>query len=227
MWKRADRLVCVSGIMKDYYSKWFSSAKMVVIHNGIPETGNHQVPDADVVRSLEKFRSRGLTVLGCTGILTKRKGIDQVLRLIAAEKSLAAIIIGDGKELSNLKRLSEKLVISDRCEFCGFRSNAVVYFKYLDFFIMPSRSEGFGLALIEAVQQKIPVICSDIDVFRELFTKDEVTFFKIENQGSLLDALKTAFDTGHEKAERAYTIYKNIYTASLMAKHYISLYRSA
>lgn len=227
LWKHADRLVCVSGIMMDYYVKWFSSAKMEVIHNGIPETGNHHMPDADVIQSIEKFRSDGLKVLGCTGILTKRKGIDQVLHLVAAEKGLAAVIIGDGKELSNLKRLSEKLQISDRCDFCGFRSNAVVYFKYLDFFIMPSRSEGFGLALIEAVQQKIPVICSDIDVFRELFTGDEVTFFKLEDLGSLSESVKTALETGCKKSEIAYERYRKNYTALTMAKHYQRLYKSA
>jgi glycosyltransferase involved in cell wall biosynthesis len=227
IWKHADRLVCVSGAMKEYYKEWFSTAKIEVIHNGISEPGNHQVPDADVVQSIEKFRFGGFTVLGCTGILTKRKGIDQVLRLIAAEKGLAAIIIGDGKELNNLKRLSEKLDISDRCEFCGFRSNAVVYFKYLDFFIMPSRSEGFGLALIEAVQQRIPVICSDIDVFRELFTGDEVTFFKSGNQADLYSAFRVASETGKIKTLNALTRYENNYTASSMAMHYYELYESA
>ena len=78
---------------------------------------------------------------------------------------------------------------------------------------MPSRSEGFGLALIEAVQQKIPVICSDIDVFKELFTDDEVTFFKLEDHGSLSEAVKTAIETGLKKTENAYERYPKNYTA--------------
>lgn len=227
LWKRSERLVCVSGAMKDYYVKWFSSEKMEVIHNGIPESDNHYMPDTDVIRSIEKFHSKGLKVLGCSGILTKRKGIDQVLNLIAAETGLAALIIGEGKELSNLKRLSEKLNISDRCEFCGFRGNAVVYFKYLDLFIMPSRSEGFGLALIEAVQQRIPVICSDIAVFKELLSEEEAAFFKSDDLASLIRALRIADKTGKNKSERAYTRYLKNYTASLMAKSYSALYQSA
>jgi glycosyltransferase involved in cell wall biosynthesis len=226
LWKRADKLVCVSDAMKDYYDNWFSSSKLEAIHNGIPETDNHYRPDADVIQSIDKFHSKGLKLLGFAGMLTKRKGIDQVLHLIAAETSLAAMIIGDGKEITNLKRLSEKLHISDRCKFCGFRSSAVVYFKYFDFFIMPSRSEGFGLALIEAVQQKVPVICSDNEVFRELFTADEVTFFKLDDLGSLSGSVKTTLETGDKKSEIAYERYSQNYSALTMAKHYQRLYKS-
>jgi glycosyltransferase involved in cell wall biosynthesis len=227
LWKRADRLVCVSGAMKDYYKKWFSSAKMEVIHNGIPETTNYYKPDNDVIQSIDEFRLRGLKVIGCAGILTKRKGFDQVLQLIASEKELAAVIIGDGKAFSALRQLSEKLDISDRCKFFGFRNNAVVYFRYLDLFIIPSRSEGFGLVLIEAVQQKIPVICSDIDVFRELFTDDEVTYFKLEDIDSLSESVKTVIEKGFKKTKIAYDRFRKNYTALTMAEHYQRLYNSA
>jgi glycosyltransferase involved in cell wall biosynthesis len=226
-WMRTDKLVCVSKAMKTYYSKWFPESKMEVIYNGIPESGNHHMPDADVIQLIQKFHSNGLKVLGCVGILTKRKGIDQVLNLIASEAGFATVIIGDGRELSNLKQLSEKLHISDRCEFCGFRSNATGYLKYFDLFIMPSRSEGFGIALIEAIQQKIPVICSDIPVFKELFSYNEVTFFELGDLGSLTYAIKTVRETGHFKAELAYTKYLNHYTSSIMAKNYYELYKSA
>jgi glycosyltransferase involved in cell wall biosynthesis len=227
LWKRANSLVCVSGAMRDYYGKWFSSDKMEVIHNGIALPSDDYMPDADILQYIDNFRSHGLKVLGCAGILTKRKGIDQILHLIADEKGFAVIIIGDGKEFSNLKRLAENLNVSDRCEFCGFRSKAVAYFKYLDFFIMPSRSEGFGLALIEAVQQRVPVICSDIVVFKELFSEDEVTFYKSGDLTSLTDALNKVKDSGQLKLDSAYARYMNNYTSVLMAKNYYDLYRSA
>jgi glycosyltransferase involved in cell wall biosynthesis len=91
---------------------------------------------------------------------------------------------------------------------------------------MPSRSEGFGLALIEAVQQRIPVICSDIDVFKELFTADEVTFFRSGNQADLSSAFSIASETRKTKTRQAYTRYQDNYTASSMARHYHKLYES-
>ena len=227
LWKRADRLVCVSQAMKNYYEKWFSSSKLEVIYNGIAESDNSFVPDYDVIKAINGFRSKGLKIMGCSGILTKRKGIDQILNLVVEEKEFALVIIGDGKEFFNLQRLSRKLEIADRCIFCGFRSNAVNYFRYYDYFMVPSRSEGFGLVLIEAVQQKVPVICSDIEVFKELFNSDEVTFFKLEDKSSLNEAMKVAKETGTGKVDLAYTRYQNYYTDRLMAKSYYKLYQSA
>ena len=85
----------------------------------------------------------------------------------------------------------------------------------------------FGLALIEAIQQKIPVICSDVAVFRELFHEDEVTFFKSEDLPSLVSALSTAEETGKSKTDLAFTRYLNNYTDNLMTKSYSTLYQSA
>ena len=227
LWRRADKLVCVSKAMKDYYAKWFSLSKLEVIYNGIAEIDNSFIPDYDVIQAINCFYSKGLKVIGSAGILTKRKGIDQVLYMVAEEKEFALVIIGNGKELPGLKHLAKKLNITDRCLFCGFRSNAVNYFRYFDFFIMPSRSEGFGLAMIEAVQQKIPVICSDLEVLKELFNTDEVIFFRLYDKASLASALRTAKETGNIKTELAYTRYKNEYTDRLMAKQYYELYQSA
>jgi glycosyltransferase involved in cell wall biosynthesis len=92
---------------------------------------------------------------------------------------------------------------------------------------MPSKSEGFGLALVEAVQQKVPVICSDIAVFKELFTEHEVTFFKSDDMTSLVNALKFVDSTTSDKSQLALERYQNNYTDILMAANYYKLYRSA
>ena len=132
-----------------------------------------------------------------------------------------------GKNVMDLLHLTEKLKITDRCIFTGFKENAVNYFRHLDFFLMPSRSEGFGLALIEAAQQKIPIICSNLKVFTELFNTEEVTFFELDNLTSLSDAFKISLENGKKKADLAYTRYLNHYTASRMAMQYYDLYKSA
>jgi glycosyltransferase involved in cell wall biosynthesis len=212
--------------MKNYYGRWFSRSKLEVIFNGIDEHDYPIIPDNEIMDKIAGFRSIGLKVIGSIGILTRRKGFDQILNLISINKELALIIIGKGKELGNLKALATKLGIHDRCFFCGFRSNAANYIKHFDFFIMPSRSEGFGLALIEAVQQKVPVICSDIAVFRELFTIEEVTFFELENISSLAEALEEACETGSSKVIPAFNRYQNNYTGKLMADNYLRLYHS-
>lgn len=227
LWKRADKLVCVSHSMKKYYAKWHHLSKLEVIHNGIAEPDNSFVPDYEIIKGINDFHSRGLTVIGTVGKLTKRKGIEQVLYLVGEETNIALLIFGDGKELTNLINLAHELKISDRCFFCGFRSSASNYFRYFDFFILPSRSEGFGLTLIEAVQQKVRPICSELEVFKELLSRDEVTFFKLDDLDSLKDALKEAIKNGYTKTDLAYLRYKNNYTDQIMAKKYFELYKQA
>jgi L-malate glycosyltransferase len=225
-WKRSDTLVCVSDALKKCYCKYIPEYKIKVIHNGINESDVAYNADQDIIRQIEVFRSRGLKVIGSSCILTKIKGIDQVLRMIAGERQYAFVIIGIGKEQSSLIRLSVELEISDRVLFCGFRKNAAGYFRYLDCFLMPSRSEGFGLALVESVQQNVPVVCSDLEVFNELFNNDEVTFFKLEDLVSLSEAIKIALKTRSEKTTRAFLKYSQKYSSNMMAQRYHELYTS-
>jgi glycosyltransferase involved in cell wall biosynthesis len=227
IWRRADILVCVSETMKNYYSKWFFPVKLEVIYNGIANPEKSFLPDSDLIRDIDLLRSEGLKILGFAGILTKRKGLDQLISLLAKETGLALIILGDGKGLPALMQLVKRNGLTGRCLFFGFRSNAINYFRLFDFIIIPSRSEGFGLVLIEAAQQKVPIICSDIEVFRELMNADEVTFFKLEDITSLTNALKVATETRYKKPDLAYIRYSDNYTDKLMAKRYYDLYKSA
>lgn len=225
LWKRADKLVCISEVMKDYYKKWFASSRLEMIHYGFTEVYNI-IPDDDIVQVIKKFHSKGLKVIGTACILTKRKGIDQLLKMMIDEKEFSLVIIGNGKEQDNLHRLAEQLNISERCFFTGFRSNAVIYFRYFDFIAFPSRSEGFGRVLIEATQQKVPVICSDIPVFKELLNNSEATFFKLDNIDSLRAAFREAFLNGSEKSELAYSRYLSCYSDKQMSQKYLELYKS-
>jgi glycosyltransferase involved in cell wall biosynthesis len=80
---------------------------------------------------------------------------------------------------------------------------------------------------VEAVQQKVPVVCSDIPVFRELFNNEEVTFFNLDSTNSLAKALQTAKRAGRLKTELAHHKYKNRYTSRLMTQKYMELYQYA
>lgn len=224
--KNADKLICVSDFVKEYYKRWFHEERLLTIHNGMPEQ-NYLLPaNDDIVKMTEVFRTRGLKVAGTASILTRRKGIHQVLLSIAETKDMGFIIIGDGKESKDLISISEQLGISDLCYFSGFRSHARRYFKYFDVFVFPSYTEGFGLSLLEAVIAKIPIVCSDIPVFRELYNSDEVTYFRLNDPGSLSEALREAFVQGSNKAELAYKRYNKKYTDHLMAQKHYELYNS-
>jgi len=85
----------------------------------------------------------------------------------------------------------------------------------MDIFLLPSRSEGFSLALLEAAASKLPLIASNIPGNDE-FVKDGITglLFDIENPNQLVEKInKIAEDKDLVKqlAENAYSSVMNNY----------------
>jgi glycosyltransferase involved in cell wall biosynthesis len=68
------------------------------------------------------------------------------------------MVIGDGPLRGELESLAESLGI--RVEFLGHRSDAINIVRTLDVFVLASTRESFGLTLIEALSQEVPVVAS-------------------------------------------------------------------
>jgi glycosyltransferase involved in cell wall biosynthesis len=88
---------------------------------------------------------------------------------------------------------------------------------------MPSRSEGFGLSLIEAVIYKKPVVLSSIPIFRELFSSEEVSFFELSSIESFVEAVENVKKCA-EKVDLAYNRFISTYSPEIFYKRYISIY---
>lgn len=70
-------------------------------------------------------------------------------------------IVGTGKDENKLKNLANKLKISDRIEWLGFKKDPYSEIDYVTALLLTSRWEGFPMVLVEANQRGIPVISSD------------------------------------------------------------------
>ena len=69
-------------------------------------------------------------------------------------------------------------------QYCYKRSAALLF---------ASAGEGFGLPIIEAAQHRLPVIASDIPVFREI-GGDHITYFSRESPSCLVESIKEWID---------------------------------
>lgn len=70
-------------------------------------------------------------------------------------------IVGTGKDENKLKNLANKLKISDRIEWLGFKKDPYSEIDYVTALLLTSRWEGFSMVLVEANQRGMPVISSD------------------------------------------------------------------
>ncbi len=117
-------------------------------------------------------------VIGSIGRLDFQKGYDRFLErlhrlvpLIPQGRQWAIVIIGDGPERDALRRSADTLnkkYPELRVVFPGYRPDASSLMVMFDLFVMPSRYEGFGLALTEALSLGLPALCSDTDSIPEL-----------------------------------------------------------
>lgn len=116
-------------------------------------------------------------ILLSSGELIKRKNHETIIKSMAELKNkypddfstrYQYIICGHGKLDKYLRHLSKKLEVSDCISFLGYREDMMDIFQIADVFLFPSYQEGLPMALLEAMANGIPVICSDIRGNRDL-----------------------------------------------------------
>ncbi|MFV7531588.1 glycosyltransferase family 4 protein [Enterobacter mori] len=74
-------------------------------------------------------------------------------------------------------------------------------YKNAKAFVFPSKYEGFGLPILEALDNKCPVIASDIPAFRE-FSNINITYFKLNNKQKLIELLTNKYEFDNAEAEK-------------------------
>jgi glycosyltransferase involved in cell wall biosynthesis len=70
-------------------------------------------------------------------------------------------MVGDGPERRNAEELARELGITDSIRFLGKQDAIEEILSIADLFLMPSGSESFGLAALEAMACKVPVVYSN------------------------------------------------------------------
>ena len=101
------------------------------------------------------------------------KNVETLIKAFANSNHTHAhlTIVGDGRERHHLEALTSTLQMESKITFTGFTSEPSKYLSNADLFVLPSFSEGFGIAAAEAMFLKIPVLCSRVGGIPE-FVKD-------------------------------------------------------
>jgi len=100
----------------------------------------------------------------------------RVFDMVQKEVPSKLILIGDGPDRSECERLTRQLEISDKVKFLGKQDGLVEILNSADVFLIPSQSESFGLAALEAMACGIPVVSSSVGGLPELVRHNETGF---------------------------------------------------
>ena len=229
VWHRAlsafDTIVAINQLMLEDYKLKYPKKNVVHIDNGIEDSDVvEEIPVSDI-KLIEKIK-KNKVCLGAAARINKNKGFEQIIKLLSKNKHLCFVLIGDGPNLNNLKKMAEKNDTLEQIIFMGKINNAKRYFKHFDIFVMPSEKEGFGLTLLEAASMSIPAVCSENKVFETIFTSDEVSFFELNNVESLDNAVQRIIKNKALYSVNINKRFKKSYTSNIMANNYLRLYET-
>ncbi|APZ46549.1 glycosyltransferase [Polaribacter reichenbachii] len=198
-----------------------------VIYNGV----NEQL----IRRKTEQNNKEEFKLVIVSRLEHVKKGQDLALKAIknlSSNYKVRLDLIGNGNSLAYLKNLTLELGLNDKVNFLGVKSRNYIHenLKNYDLLIQPSRYEGFGLTIVEAMFAKIPVLASDIDGPSEILNKGEFGFcFKSNNLEDLilkLDAIIFNYTSFYNKSvNKAYLRAKEEFSISSTSKNYINYYK--
>ncbi len=158
---QSDAVTCVSQSLKDETYEYFDVHKEIsVIPNFIDFT--HYVDDGPCMRS--GIAPNGELIIVHVSNFRRLKRVDDVVRVfdkIRAEKPAKLLLVGDGPRRPDIEKQAKELRLQDDVVFMGKSNDVVRVLCLADLFLLTSEHESFGLAALEAMASKTPVISSN------------------------------------------------------------------
>ena len=191
-------------------------AKEVVYVPGVGiDTSAFAPKEEDSVINLRKRNELGLiptdTVMLSVGELNKNKNHEIVLRAMARlnRPDLHYVIAGRGELKGNLEQLAKDLGVSSQLHLLGFRTDVKELFKMADFFAHPSFREGLSVAVMEAMANGLPVICTEIRGNTDLIEDNKGGYlFKPAELETAFQALKSMMESSDRNSMGLYNLRK-------------------
>lgn len=201
----------------------------IVIPNGIKTSDMKtkvRLPfDASIVKMVQVSR-----------LYINAKGQDILLKALKELKeqglnNFRLHLIGSGPSENQLRQLTEELGLSDCVIFEGVKPQEFIYehLRDYDLFVQPSRYEGFGLTVAEAMAAKLPVLVSDIQGPMEVIGHGRYGMsFKSGDVNDLATKLKIILQGGYDYSliEQAYCHVCEEYDVAKTARRYLEEYRN-
>ena len=196
----ADVETVVSKSARDYHAARLGvpPERLPVIHNGVKPPGHPTPGEVAELRAAWGVADCA-KVVGSVGRLDWQKGYDILLgllpelsRRVPPGETWAVVLLGEGKERPALEKLAAAAPANLKVRLPGFVDRAAWQAGGFDVFAMPSRYEGFGLTLAEAMTHGLPILANDIDSLPELLERYEggqVIEFSARNAAAVAERL--------------------------------------
>ena len=189
-----------------------------------------------MIENIPEYKERNLSdiiTFGTMGRFDKCKGFGTFLKSLKILKDngykFKAKIGGgssDKNEENSLYKMVEELNLINEVEFLGWVKDKDSFYNNIDVFVLPSHYEPFGIVLLEAMSNSLPIISSTANGPKEIFSNNEKASLMFENKdenalaNQMIYAIKNK-DKLNEIAQNGYNLCKDNYSMKSVGKKII------
>ncbi len=189
-------------------------------------------PISAAPEALECKSTSPCTFITC-GRLNPVKGFDILLRAfrlaLNKNKNLRLIIGGEGEEKPILQKIISELNLQEHVELAGWIDDVPTFLDRGNVYVVSSRSESFGIALLEGMSRGLPVITTRTKGPSQILTESNAWFAETEDEFSLKEAILRAAEDHklrQHRGEEMVRIYQSKYFKDSVLGHIEELYES-
>ncbi len=157
-----DAVVCISGAVKQVLLEdGVPAEKLFTIRSGIDLRKYETIPQHKGLRKELGVPAQHI-VIGTVAAMARHKDYPNLLRaakvLLDQKKDVTFLAVGDGPERAAILKLADDLDVRGRFLFAGFHEDPRPYLATFDIFVLASKKEGLGTALLEAQAAGVPIV---------------------------------------------------------------------
>ncbi len=202
-----------------------------LINQGIPAHRLRLIPNFSSFAPIAEIRCNDkVTKIVTHGRFVHKKGFDLLLRCFnrLADSDIRLYIAGDGRERRPLMRMAESLNLENKVNFVGWQNDIRSFLLQGDLFVLPSRYEPFGIAVLEAMACGMPIVATKCHGPMEILDDDSAWLCDADEE-ALTAALRAAINDPNgrqRRAQTAWTLFHDHYAADKVIPKFEDLYES-
>jgi len=222
-------------VLSQKLSEGIKKEKLTIIGNTVDTERFKLKPNIERERIRDKFFTKygipkGTFIFGNISRLTKEKGHEVLIRAFAEvsrDFESRLLICGGGTLHKDYTKLIRELGIEDKVIITGYFSDSHKenFFSIFDVFVFPTLAEGFGIVLLEAAASEVPIIASDLEVFKDLFG-DRLDYFKSGEVRDLIKKMKSYSSIDWDKVREKCLIARELVVKNYSFDQFISNYEN-
>jgi glycosyltransferase involved in cell wall biosynthesis len=194
---RTSRVIAISEAVKIFLinsREVIDDSKIQVVYYGFASTPKKSITKNEKIEKLNSFKF----LVGTVARLVPQKDLETLIKAFAifVRQSSGAklVIVGDGYLKQNLMDLSSNLGIADEIIWFGRTESIPSVIRTMDIFALTSLYEGFGLVLLEAMSEGVPIVASRNSAIPEVLGEEYEGLFATGNEIMLANLFSTVAD---------------------------------